>query len=176
MIRSLRCRWLTAALGLLALAGCGSGSEAVAWPAVKDMIRKKFPAVEQISTADLQAWLEKGDQRPLLVDVRSEDEFRVSHLRDAVRVDPGAANPLAGVATDTPIVTYCSVGYRSSRTARRLSELGFTDVRNLEGSIFEWANQGRPVVRGGREVRQVHPYDERWGRLLAPELHAWSEE
>lgn len=174
MIRLPRYLWPLAALCAVAFAGCGSGSKALAWPAVKEMIREKFPAVEQISTADLQAWLESGDRRPLLVDVRGEGEFAVSHLRGAVRVEPGAAEPLAGVAKDTPIVTYCSVGYRSSRMARRLSELGFTDVKNLEGSIFEWANQGRPVVRAGREVRQVHPYDERWGRLLAPELRAWS--
>ena len=38
--------------------------------------------------------------------------------------------------------------------------------------IFEWANEGRPVVRDGREVEAVHPYDAVWGRLLAPERRA----
>ena len=56
---------------------------------------------------------------------------------------------------------------------RDLTERGYGAVRNLEGSIFEWANAGHPVYREGREVSEVHPYDEEWGRLLDREL--WSE-
>ena len=42
----------------------------------------------------------------------------------------------------------------------------YTNVRNLDGSIFQWANEGRPLVRGNQRVQDVHPYDENWGRLL----------
>ena len=79
-------------------------------------------------------------------------------------------------ARDAPIVTYCSVGYRSSAVAERLEEQGYTRVWNLEGSIFEWANQGLPVVRDGEEVSQVHPYNRRWGRLLDKQLRAYSSD
>ena len=107
--------------------------------------------------------------------MREEAEYRVSHLRDAVRVDPDHMASLpVDIPRDAPIVTYCSVGYRSSALAERLMEQGFTRVKNLEGSIFEWANRGLPVVRDGREVRQVHPYDWRWGKLLDEELRAYS--
>ena len=37
---------------------------------------------------------------------------------------------------------------------------------NMEGSIFKWANEGRPVYRDGERVEKVHPYNETWGRLL----------
>ena len=48
---------------------------------------------------------------------------------------------------------------------------------DLEGSIFEWANSGHPVVRGedsAREVpvSEVHPFDDRWGLLLSEELRS----
>ncbi len=141
------------------------------------MIRAEFPDVEQISVEELSEWLASEDARPpLLLDVREEAEYRVSHLRGAVRVDPDDPEPElpAGVDQETPIVAYCSVGYRSSALAERLMALGYTDVRNLEGSIFEWANRGLPVFRDGMEVRQVHPYDRRWGRLLDEELRAYS--
>ena len=50
---------------------------------------------------------------------------------------------------------------------------GFTNVRNLEGSIFEWANQGHPVERAGAPVNEVHPYDESWGTLLREDLRVY---
>jgi hypothetical protein len=36
--------------------------------------------------------------------------------------------------------------------------------------VFEWANSGYPVFRDGEAVREVHPFDAEWGRLLDPEL------
>ncbi|MGH7937844.1 MAG: rhodanese-like domain-containing protein, partial [Bryobacteraceae bacterium] len=75
-------------------------------------------------------------------------------------------------AKDATIVTYCSVGYRSAGMARRLHAAGFTRVQNLEGSIFEWANEHRPLVHDGKAATQVHPYDALWGRLLQPEVRA----
>ena len=168
--------------GLLSLLAAGSFStlllscqQTVAWPAVKQTIRAEFPGVEQITVESLDDWLVSAGDAPLLLDVRDEAEYRVSHLRGAVRVDPDG---VASLPTDTPrdaaIVTYCSVGYRSSALAARLMEQGYTGVRNLEGSIFEWANRGLPVVRDGREVRQVHLYDRIWGKLLDEELRAYS--
>ncbi len=170
----MRARFLPLAAGPLSalLLGC---QQTVAWPAVKQAIRAEFPGVEQISAAELNEWLASGGEPPALLDVRQEAEYRVSHLRGAVRVDPGGEPRLpAGAGKDTPIVVYCSVGYRSSALAERLTARGFTRVRNLEGSIFEWANQGLPVVRDGREVSQVHPYDRKWERLLDAELRAYS--
>ncbi len=155
------------------LLGC---QQTVAWPVVKHRIRTEFPGVEQISATELNDWLAGGETPPLLLDVRLEAEYRVSHLRGAVRVDPGSSDPVlpAGVGKDTPIVAYCSVGYRSSAIVERLMDLGYTAAWNLEGSIFEWANMGYPVVRDGREVRQVHPYDRQWQRLLDIDLRAYS--
>ena len=149
----------------------------LSWGSVKQWIRGEFPAVRQLSTAELAAMLAREEgPRPLLLDVRSEEEYRVSHLWGAVRVDPGAEEPELpeGVGKDHPIVAYCSVGHRSSGLASRLMAAGYTEVWNLEGSIFEWANEGRPVYRGDDEVRQVHLFDGRWGKLLDPELHAGS--
>ena len=45
------------------------------------------------------------------------------------------------------------------------------NVFNLEGSLFKWANEGRPVYRGSERVQEVHPFDEDWGELLDESLH-----
>ena len=128
----------------------------ITWPAIKARIAKEFPTVKSISTAELA----KAGRQPVLLDVRTEAEFAVSHLAGARRVDPDAAS--VALPKNTPIVTYCSVGYRSAKFAQRLQEAGFTDVRNLEGSIFQWANEGRAI----EPSQKVHPYNRKWGALL----------
>jgi rhodanese-related sulfurtransferase len=77
-----------------------------------------------------------------------------------------------GIAKETPIVTYCAVGYRSAALATKLREAGFTSVRNLEGSIFQWANEHRPLVRDNKAVTIVHPYSSFWGRFLTDDVRA----
>ena len=75
------------------------------------------------------------------------------------------------VDPDRSIVVYCSVGYRSSILAEKLQDMGFTKVYNLEGSIFKWDNEGRPLVQGKVTVRKVHPYNAHWGNLLERKYH-----
>lgn len=136
-------------------------------------LRAAFPKVARVDARSLE--LELGGKRPpILLDVRSQEEFGVSHLAGARRAETldAALEVLAGVPKDAAVVAYCAVGYRSSKLAAALATEGFTNVRNLEGSIFAWANSGRSVFRGRERATQVHPYDEEWGRFLAPALRA----
>lgn len=166
--------WITAALCLVLVhVGC---SQETKWAAVERLIDTNYGDVPRITTDSLAERL-NGDEarRPILLDARSPEEYAVSHLPGARRVDPNAeAFPsLDSLDRDAPVVVYCSVGYRSARVTHRLREAGFQNASNLRGSIFEWANEGRPVVRHGREVREVHPYNDTWGDLLDPDLRAY---
>ena len=159
------------------------------WSTTLKMIRAKFPEVAQLSTDSLQAWLDEPGQaeeelsrsgqapsnRPVLLDVREQEEYEVSHLKGALRAasEKEALEALEGVLPDRPVVLYCSVGYRSSEMAGFLQKRGFDKVYNLEGSIFAWANEGKPVYRGGERVQVVHPYDRVWGKLLKKVLRSW---
>jgi rhodanese-related sulfurtransferase len=163
------------AWGLLLMSfGCGRSSPS--WTSVKDMVRRDFPDVERISAEELNRRLSSNTQpRPVLLDVREEAEYAVSHLPGATRVAPGSdtSELIESLDRDTPIVAYCSVGYRSSELVDKLRQRGFTNVKNLDGSIFEWANSGYSIERDGVEVREVHPFDEQWGRLLNEDLRAY---
>ena len=105
--------------------GC---SQDLTWRAVNEMIETNFPNVPSITTDSLATRLANSSaSQPLLLDARSSEEFAVSHLPGAHRVDPEASTfpSLDSLDRDTPIVVYCSVGYRSSRIAKRLREKGF---------------------------------------------------
>jgi rhodanese-related sulfurtransferase len=107
---------------------------------------------------------------PILLDVRRDDEFAVSHLPEAHRAANLEAALALGLDRDRPIVAYCSVGYRSARLAAQLQGLGYGEVYNLAGSIFKWANEDRSLVSQGQTQTQVHPYSSLWGKLLKPGL------
>ncbi len=78
------------------------------------------------------------------------------------------------------VVCYCSVGYRSSNVAKTLfskhkqstgSSDEILDVYNLEGGLFQWANERRGIVNNsGDKVATVHPYSLFWGKLLNYDL------
>ena len=160
-------------LSLALLFASAVRGHAIGWALVNAKIRSEFPEVRRITTDELAAWLnDRGRPGPLLLDVRRRAEFEVSHLAGAKHVGPGAAASVIRESKDRAIVTYCSVGYRSGAFAKKLGNAGFTNVVNLEGSIFRWANEGRPVYRGARKVDEVHPYNRTWGMLLQKDRRA----
>ncbi len=160
---------LLVSLGLVSCRG-------VDWFLLKRTLHSKFTDIRWITTEELAHRMADKDRiPPILLDVRTPAEYEVSHLKGARQVDPkaDAQSAAKAIPKDAPIVTYCSVGYRSGEMAERLRAAGYTRVQNLEGSIFEWANEHRPLVRSdGEHVTRVHPYNAVWGRLLAPDVRA----
>src|SRR5262249_30750378 len=93
-------------------------------------------------------------------------EFAVSHLKGAI--NHRTPNEIEAVLREDlrRTVVYCSVGFRSARLAQVLMERGFSNIWNLEGSIFQWVTEGRSIYRGIDPVEKVHPYVKRWAGLL----------
>jgi rhodanese-related sulfurtransferase len=148
--------------------------DAVTWDAVFVWIQRDWPEVPQMSTRELAERIATNNgARPLLIDVRTHQEYEISHLPGAVWAETPKqiASALREASDAQPVVLYCSVGVRSSKAAATLVRSGRTNVYNLQGSIFQWANEGRTLVANDRAVHVVHPYNERWGVLLNPQFH-----
>ena len=165
-------RWRLAALLLAAPLAIACGGTSMSQ--LKALVRASFPGVPQMSIEELDRRL-KDAPPPLVIDVREPFEYEVSHLPGAVHAQGDTiAELVAETEPDRPIVLYCSVGYRSSAAVADLIQLNDPEIGgrvwNLEGSIFEWANSGRPVYRGPEEVDRVHPYAKQWSKLLEPHL------
>ena len=137
------------------------------WEDTLSMVREDFPRVQHISTDELAAILEEHTDFTLL-DTREPEEYEVSHIQGAILAEGvrDALKVLKDKSREDLVIVYCSVGYRSSNIAKKLTRRGFTNVVNVEGSLFKWANENRPVFSGDKVVDKVHPYDEDWGRLL----------
>lgn len=143
----------------------------IAWWGVDHWVQWAFPEVPTLTTQNLADWLRVGEAPlPILLDVRRESEYEVSHLPGAYRTANLAAALALELDPAQPIVAYCSVGYRSARLVAQLQQAGYSEAYNLAGSIFQWANEGRSLVQAGQPTAAVHPYSPSWGLLLKPGL------
>ncbi|XP_062501342.1 uncharacterized protein LOC134178480 [Corticium candelabrum] len=145
-------------------------------------IRYQLSDVEQMSTSDLQSLMETQRDRIVVLDTRSEEEYRVSHVKGAIRIDPNVRSwrdvcaLVPNIEDKDKIVAYCSVGYRSSVVVARLQRhmQGSDNVPqmfNLEGSLFKWANEERPMVNSHDDpTLYCHPYNAMWGMMLNSQL------
>jgi rhodanese-related sulfurtransferase len=162
-------------IGLGILIGCQDNQQNITWQEVIKNIRNEFPDVRHTPTDELNSWLTDSKGGPvILVDAREKEEFQVSHIPGARHIpyNENPLNSLMNLNQDSLIVVYCSVGYRSSILAKKLQGLGFTRVYNLEGSIFKWANEERPLVQNRNMVQKVHPHSPYWVKLLGAKYRA----
>ena len=156
---------------VLALPACGQGQavQSGPTPAYAGLLRTLYhETVPLVQPADLARELTRRPAGLVLLDTRSPAEFRVSHLAGArfIEYDQLARYTFADLPREQPVVVYCTVGARSERLGERLHALGFRHVRNLYGGLFEWVNEGHPVVDAHGPTLNVHPYSVLWSPWL----------
>lgn len=124
--------------------------------------------VPLIHTAELVNKISE-ENKVILLDTRSLEEFQVSHLPNALFLDYDKFNSKSVIPIDknATIIVYCSVGYRSERIGEKLLMMGYKNVTNLYGGIFDWVNTGETVVNKSEVVTDsVHTYNKDWSRWL----------
>ena len=121
-------------------------------------------SVKEVSVSEV-----KDNKEVIFVDARERKEFDVSHIKDAIFVgyDSLDLSAMDKIDKSKELVVYCSVGYRSEKVSEKLENMGFKNVSNLYGGIFEWKNQEQPVVTPKKEpTNEVHAYNRIWGIWL----------
>jgi len=105
----------------------------------------------------------------VILDSREPKEYEVSHIANSIFVGYNKLelSKISTIKKDAKIIVYCSVGYRSERIGEKLLNAGYTNVLNLYGGIFEWVNNGFPVVdMKNNQTQNIHAYDKEWGKWL----------
>ncbi|MBW1295443.1 rhodanese-like domain-containing protein [Aquimarina litoralis] len=107
----------------------------------------------------------------ILFDARELVEYQTSHLKGALHVgyDHFDVNKIVeqNIPKESKIVVYCSLGIRSEDISEKLKEIGYTNVYNLYGGIFEWKNEDNEVVdTNDKETNKVHAFSKEWGKWL----------
>lgn len=113
----------------------------------------------------------------VILDTRAREEYDVSHLPNAIWVGYKGELQQAVIDSlpkDRPLLLYCSIGYRSERVGEKLLAQGFTQVYNLYGGLFDWANHGQPIVNAQNQPTDtVHTYSRGWSKWLFRGVKVW---
>jgi len=132
---------------------------------LKTLYRNTVPI---IMPNELSALIDSGAP-VVMMDIRSTEEYKISHIRNAIFVDYDSFNTrmVEKLNEESTIIVYCSVGYRSERVGEKLKFAGYKNVKNLYGGIFQWVNEGHPVVnRKNHLTDSVHTYNRNWSQWL----------
>lgn len=127
---------------LVLLSGCLGQSSSLQ----SSNIEQSVPA--KITKSELTKLIQEGGDL-LLIDVRTEGEYKKGHLPGAIVI------PYDGFETrynelleykDREVVLYCHVGGMGDYAGKVLIKNGFTKVKNLDGGIYGWMNSGGEIV------------------------------
>ncbi|MDC0257553.1 rhodanese-like domain-containing protein [Crocinitomicaceae bacterium] len=132
------------------------------------MLKKYYSAdFPTISISDAKAKI--GQSNVYFLDTREKEEFNVSHIKTALQVgyDDFSLSSVSKLPKDAEIIVYCSIGARSQTIGQKLIEDGFTNVKNLYGGMFHWANNSYPMRdNSGEKTTTIHGYSEDWGKWV----------
>lgn len=128
----------------------------------------------QLSAWQLMQLLDRGE-RLLVFDVRGDDEYSVSHLAGAFRIDPSAdrqqfIDDRRAAVKHHIVVFYCTSSGRSQSFAdgvlHDLIDAGARNVVVLAGGIVAWSNARLPLVSRAGPTDHVHPHDAETAKSL----------
>jgi len=98
-------------------------------------------------TAATLAELLSAAPPPLLLDVRTEREWRAGRIDGATNIPLSRlAHELASVPSASPLVAYCASGYRSAIACSLMRRAGRRAVTDLVGGIAAWESAGLPTA------------------------------
>ena len=138
-------------------------------------------SIRHVDVENIFSSLNSRSDNTYLFDVREPDEFEVSHLAGAIRLEPDS-NPGDFLETygylleQGDVIFYCAVGVRATELAQEVADLiddqasqaefTFNAPANMKGGIFHWHNDSLPLVDAEGITDLVHPYSWFQKRLL----------
>ena len=127
-----------------------------------------------ILTVDQVKVLEVKGKSVVFLDTRKIEEYKTSHIENAIWIgyDDYQKSKVESLDRNKTYIIYCSVGYRSGKIGKKMIEMGFKNVFNLYGGIFDWVNNGNIVYDANGIAAKTHPYDDNWGKWLKKEYRS----
>lgn len=117
----------------------------------KDSDKKDGP-VTHLDAKGAAKLLDTKDEKkkPVILDIRTPDEFKGGHLEGAKNIDflaDGFAEKIGELDKDTPYLVHCRSGGRSGRSLELFKKLGFKNIYHLDGGMLGWEEAKLPVVK-----------------------------
>lgn len=117
-----------------------------------EFVAKTKATIKECSVRDVHECINAGTT---IVDIRELAEFQRGHIPGAVHITRGLLEfeilptlsqiGVSSAPDECDIVLYCGTGGRSALAAKSLDDMGFLNVRSMDGGIVAWAEAKLPL-------------------------------
>lgn len=113
------------------------------WTTLKNTVS----GVNSVSALEMPALQRKG--KSIIIDVNKEEHFAASHIPKSVNFPLEILNSdNKGLLKhkDSTVIITCQTGSRSTKAAKELLGLGFSNVNILRGGLMSWSKENLPLT------------------------------
>ena len=112
------------------------------------LVEEYRPQVKELSVDEVKQKLTTDDKTFRVIDVREDCEWQQGHIPNAIHLSRGILErdiENTVVNKNTPLIVYCSGGYRSLLAAFNLQKMGYTEVYSMHNGLREWVSLGYQI-------------------------------
>ena len=110
----------------------------------------KKTSIENINAEKFDALRKSDTNKVVVLDVRTKEENSKGRIPGSVLIDFNSDDfekQVAKLDKNKTYLVHCGAGGRSARACKKMDQLGFTKLYNLEGGMGAWEKAGKPVER-----------------------------
>jgi phage shock protein E len=116
----------------------------------KPTAETKDSKVLHVEAEEFDAKRKADTNNTVVLDVRTKGEYRAGHIPRSVVIDFTADDfeqQIAKLDKDKTYLVHCASGGRSARACKKMEQLGFKKLYNLEGGMAAWEKAGKPIEK-----------------------------
>ena len=144
-----------------------------------DLVAECLPEISEIFPWDADEIL-RGETRPLLVDIREQDEFEAMHIEGSLHVPRGILETSCEYnyeetvrelveARSREVILVCRSGNRSALAAFTLQLMGYEHVASMKTGLRGWNDYELPLVNAAGMTVPVEVADDFFTTRLRPD-------
>jgi phage shock protein E len=100
--------------------------------------------------ATAAAKLLETNKEVVVLDIRTEEEFKDGHIAKAVNIDyldNSFTDKISKLDKSKTYLVHCASGGRSGKSLSKFSAQGFANIYHLDGGLSAWQTAGKPVTK-----------------------------
>lgn len=118
-------------------------------PGFLKLVHDAKKKIVETNIAEVKQRMDAGDPF-LLIDVREDREWDNGRIPKAVHLGKGIIE--RDIEAKVPdhsqeIILYCGGGFRSALSADALQQMGYTNVKSMDGGFRSWKEAGLQIVK-----------------------------
>lgn len=112
----------------------------------KEKSNKQLGEIKQVTPIEFK----EQSKNQTIVDIRTPQEFAQGHIEGAINInyfDKSFLEQVSKFDKNKSIYIYCRSGNRTSSASKKMQDLGFEEIIDLQGGIMNWSNNKLEIVK-----------------------------